>query len=194
MWSSAYSDNERAKQLLYALDDSVWGMKIAALEESVDFATLDTEKLFRKLKSHELSRKGHPNHDASLTSKVFVTSTHVCGHVANPTNTTNSSALEFALSSLAATSDEQYESIPDDEIVLLARKFRTLHRFHKEGRRSPRDCFEYADTTHFITDCPKRKKLDSFNKYNYNNWNDSSEKGKGKKKYRFRDMKKKKKF
>jgi hypothetical protein len=24
----AYSDNERAKQLLYALDDSVWGMKI----------------------------------------------------------------------------------------------------------------------------------------------------------------------
>jgi hypothetical protein len=190
----AYSDNERAKQLLYALDDSVWGMKIAALEESADFATLDTEKLFSKLKSHELSRKGHPNHDASLTSKAFVTSTHVCGHVANTTNTTDSSALEFVLSSLAAASDEQYESIPDDEIVLLARKFRTLHRFHKEGRRSPRDCFEYADTTHFITDCPKRKKLDSSNKYNYNNWNDFSEKGKGKKKYRFGDKKKKKKF
>jgi hypothetical protein len=50
----AYSDNERAKQLLYALDDSVWGMKITALEESTDFATLDTEKLFSKLKSHEL--------------------------------------------------------------------------------------------------------------------------------------------
>jgi hypothetical protein len=42
----AYSDNERAKQLLYALDDHVWGMKTAALEESIDFATLDTEKLF----------------------------------------------------------------------------------------------------------------------------------------------------
>jgi hypothetical protein len=40
----AYSDNERAKQLLYALDDSFWGMKITALEESVDFAILDTEK------------------------------------------------------------------------------------------------------------------------------------------------------
>jgi hypothetical protein len=25
-----YSDNERAKQLLYALDDSVWGIKITA--------------------------------------------------------------------------------------------------------------------------------------------------------------------
>jgi hypothetical protein len=26
-------------------------------------------------------------------------------------------------------------SIPDDEITLLARKFHTLHRFHKERRR-----------------------------------------------------------
>jgi hypothetical protein len=75
----AYSDNERAKQLLYALENSVWGMKITALEESADFATLDTEKLFSKLKSHELSRKGCPNHDASLTSKAFVTSTPVGG-------------------------------------------------------------------------------------------------------------------
>jgi hypothetical protein len=189
-----YSDNECAKQLLYALDDSIWGMKITALEESTDFTTLDIEKLFNKLKSHELSRKGHPNHDASLTSKAFVTSTRVGGHVANPTNTTNSSALEFVLSSLAATSDELYESIPDDEIALLARKFHTLHRFHKERRRSPRSYFECGDTTHFITDCPSGKKLDSYNKFNYNNRNDSSDKGEGKKKYPFGDKKKKKKF
>jgi hypothetical protein len=146
--------------------------------------------LFSKLKSHELSRKGHPNHDASLTSKAFVTSTHVSGHVANPTNTTDSSALEFALSSLCAASDEQYESIPDDEIALLARKFCALHRFHKERRRSPRGCFECGDTTHFIADCPKRKKFDSSNKYNYNNRNDSSDKGEGQKKYCFRNKKK----
>jgi hypothetical protein len=164
----AYSDNEYAKQLLYALDDSVWGMKITILEESADFITLDTEKLFSKLKSHELSRKGHPNHDASLTSKTFVTSTHVGGHVANPTNTTDPSALEFALSSLSVASDEQYKSIPDYEIILLARKFRALHKFTKERRRSPRGCFKCGDTTHFIADCPKRKKLDSSsNKYDY---------------------------
>jgi hypothetical protein len=157
----AYSDNEHAKQLLYALDDSIWGMKIIALEESADFATLDTKKLFNKLKSHELSRKGRPNHDASLTSKAFVTSTRVGGHIANPTNTTDSSTLEFALSSLCGASDEQYESIPNDEIDLLARKFHALHRFRKERRRSPRGCFECGDTTHFIADYPKRKKLDS---------------------------------
>jgi hypothetical protein len=104
------------------------------------------------LKSHELSRKGHPNHDASLTSKAFITSACVGCHDANPTNITVLSALEFALSSLAIASDEQYESIPDDEIALLARKFRALDKFHKERRRSPRGCFECGDTTHFITD------------------------------------------
>jgi hypothetical protein len=88
----------------------------------------------------------------------------------------------------------EYESIPDDEIALLARKFRALHRFRKERRRSPRGCFECGDTTHFIADCPKRKKFDSSNKYNYNNRNDSSNKVEGKKKYHFGDKKKKKKF
>jgi hypothetical protein len=92
--------------LLYALDNHVWGIKITTLEESDDFSTLDTEKLFSKLKSHELSRKGHPNHDASFTSKTLITSARVGGHDANPTNTISSS-LEFALSSLAAAYDKQ---------------------------------------------------------------------------------------
>jgi hypothetical protein len=81
-----YSNND-------ALDDSVWGMKITTLEESADFATLDTENLFSKFKSHELSRKDRPNHDASLSSKALITSDNVGGHDANPTNTTVSSAL-----------------------------------------------------------------------------------------------------
>jgi heterodisulfide reductase subunit C len=93
---------------------------------------------------------------------------------------------------LCATSDEQYESIPDDEIALLARKFWALHRFRKERRRSPRGCFQCGNTTHFIADCPKRKKFDTSNKYNYNYRNDSSDKGEDKKKYHFGDKKKNK--
>jgi hypothetical protein len=104
------------------------GYEITALEESADLATLDTEKLFSKLKSHELSRQGRPNHDASFTSKALITSAHVGGHDANPTNTISPS-LEFALSSLATASDEQYESIPNDEIALFARKFWAMHKF-----------------------------------------------------------------
>jgi hypothetical protein len=65
-----------------------------------------------------------------------------------------------------------------------------LHRFYKERRRSTRDCFECSDTTHFIADWPKRKKLDSSsNKYDYTKWNEYI-KGDDKKKYRFRDKKK----
>jgi hypothetical protein len=104
--------------------------------------------------------------------------------------------LEFALFSLPAASDEQYERIPDDKIAVLVRKFCALHKFCKKMRRSPMGCFECGDTTHFITDCPKRKKLDSSNKYNYNNnnRNDSNNKGDDKKKYRFKNNNKKKKF
>jgi hypothetical protein len=93
---------------------------------------------------------------------------------------------------LSTASDEQYESIPDDEIALLAKKFHALHKFRKERRRSLRGCFNYGDTTHFIVDCPKRKKLDSSaNKYDYTKRNDYI-KGDNKKKYRSRDKKKKK--
>jgi hypothetical protein len=93
---------------------------------------------------------------------------------------------------LSAASDEQYESIPDDEIALLVRKFRALHKFCKERWRSPRGCFDCGDTTHFIADCPKRKKLDSSsNKYDCTKRNDYS-KGDDKKKYHSGDKKKKK--
>jgi hypothetical protein len=166
-------------------------MKITALEEYADFTTLDTEKLFSKLKSYELSREGRPNHDASLASKALITSARVGGHDANPTNTTVSSTLEFALSSLSAASDEQYESIPNNEITMLVRNFRALHKFRKERRRSPKGCYECGDTTHFIADCPKRKKLDSSsNKYEYTKQNDYN-KVNDKKKFRFGDKKKK---
>jgi hypothetical protein len=73
---------------------------------SANFATLITEKLFSKLKSHELSRKCHLNHDASFSINALITSASAGGHDSIPTNDV-SSVLEFTLSSLAATSDER---------------------------------------------------------------------------------------
>jgi hypothetical protein len=95
------------------------------------------------------------------------------------------------LFSLIAGSDEQYESIPDNEIALLVRKLRALHKFCKERRRSPKGYFKCGDTTHFITDCLKTKNLNSSNKYDYIKQNDYS-KGDKKKKHHFGGKKKKK--
>jgi hypothetical protein len=91
--------------------------------------------LFSKLKSHELSHKAHPYHDASFTNKALITSARVGGHDANPTNTISPS-LECALPSLAAASDEQYESILDDEIALLANFGRCTY-FGRRGEETP---------------------------------------------------------
>jgi hypothetical protein len=66
-----------------------------------------------------------------------------------------------------------------------------LHKFCNERRRLPRGYFKCGNTTHFITNCLKRKKLDSYNKYTYNNQNDSNSKGDDKKKYHFGEKKKK---
>jgi hypothetical protein len=96
--------------------------------------------------------------------------------------------MEIVLSSLATTSDEQYESILDDEIALFGRKFWAMHKFQNERRRNfwnSRGFFECGGTTHFITDCPKRKKYDYSNKNDYNNKNDYKNKN------RFRGKKKK---
>jgi hypothetical protein len=93
---------------------------------------------------------------------------------------------------LATPSDELYKRIQDDEIALLARKFHTLHKFCKERRRSPRGCLKCGDTTHFIANYPKWKKLNS-NKYDYTKRNDYG-KCDDKKKYRFGDKKNKKKL
>jgi hypothetical protein len=79
----------------------------------------------------------------------LITSAGVGGYDANPTNDV-SSTLKFVLSSVATVSDEQYESISDDEIALLTRKFCALHKIYKERRRSLRDCFKCGDTTQFI--------------------------------------------
>jgi hypothetical protein len=132
----AYDDNECAKQLLYALDDHVWGMKITTLEESADFATLNTEKLFSKIKSRELSHKGRPNHGASFTSKALITSARVDDHDANPTNIISPS-LGFSLSSLAQSPISNMRAFPTMRLSCLQRNFERCTSFGRRGKETP---------------------------------------------------------
>ncbi|GJN24312.1 hypothetical protein PR202_gb12048 [Eleusine coracana subsp. coracana] len=157
-----YNDNDRAKQLLYSLDENVWGVKIAALEETADFNTLNYEQLYSKLKSHELSRKSRPNLAIPASSMALLSSSQKVSHSDASYGTNPSldkSSLEFALSSLVAAFDEQMECIPDEELSLLTRKFRKFYNNQKERRGGgSRTCFECGDPGHFIADCPKKKK------------------------------------
>jgi hypothetical protein len=68
-----------------------------------------------------------------------------------------------------------------------------MHTFWKERRRNSQNSWGYfkcGDTTHFITDCLKRKKCDFSNMNNYNNKNDYNNRNDYKKKNRFGDKKK----
>ncbi|GJN13656.1 hypothetical protein PR202_gb00386 [Eleusine coracana subsp. coracana] len=127
-----YNDNDRAKQLLYSLDENVWGVKIAALEETDEFNTLNYEQLYSKLKSHELSRKSRPNLAIPASSMALLSSSQKGDHSFASYGTNPSldkSSLEFAFSSL------------------------------KERRGGgSRTCFECGDPGHFIAHCPKKKK------------------------------------
>ncbi|GJN25601.1 hypothetical protein PR202_gb13448 [Eleusine coracana subsp. coracana] len=157
-----YNDNHRAKQLLYLLDENVWGVKIAALEETADFNTFNCEQLYSKLKSHELSRKSRPNLAIPASSMALLSSSQKVSHSDASYGTNPSfdqSSLEFALSSLVAASDEQMECIPDEELSLLTRKFRKFYNNRKERRGGgSRTCFECGDPGHLIADCPKKMK------------------------------------
>jgi hypothetical protein len=49
-----YDDHERALKLIYALDRSVWVVKVSAIIESPNYETLTMDELFSKLKSTKI--------------------------------------------------------------------------------------------------------------------------------------------
>jgi hypothetical protein len=49
-----YTDAENARQLLGALDMSIWEMKVTSIRESTVMSTLTLDVLYSKLKTHEL--------------------------------------------------------------------------------------------------------------------------------------------
>ena len=50
------------------------GVKITALEDSSDFATLTCEKLFSKLKTHEIAKKSRANTENPSSSSLALVS------------------------------------------------------------------------------------------------------------------------
>ncbi|XP_062191284.1 uncharacterized protein LOC133895111 [Phragmites australis] len=61
-----YSDAENARQLLGALDMSVWEMKVTSIRESPIVSTLTLDILYSKLKTHELDIFARKNANKSI--------------------------------------------------------------------------------------------------------------------------------
>jgi hypothetical protein len=145
-----YDDHDRAVKLLHSLDRTVWGGKFEAIVESMKYDTLTVNELFSKLKSAEVDR--------GMTAKIEgPTDSHsltVIGGSKGKANA-NPSTMMFSLSSLMSMTDEEFDVIGEDELVLLTRRFERLHENRVNTRRNSRTCFKCGKDGHFFADCPK---------------------------------------
>jgi len=108
-----YTDAENARQLLGALDMSIWEMKVASIRESTVMSTLTLDVRYSKLKTHELdvfARKIIANKSIALASQ----SSHFNG---------DNTSTSYALSSLSSLTYEQLEQLPK-----FGTYFYTLHK------------------------------------------------------------------
>lgn len=143
-----YTDAENARQLLGALDMSIWEMKVTPIRESTVMSTLTLDVLYSKLKTHELdvfARKNIANKSIALASQ----SSHFNG---------DNTSTSYALSSLSSLTDEQLEQLPEQDLALISTRFtRALQnvRSRKRGYGGPQKCFECGDPNHIRPKCPK---------------------------------------
>ena len=107
-----YTDAENARQLLEALDLSMWEMKVTSIRESIVMSTLTLDVLYSKLKTHELDIFARKNINKSIDL------------VSQPSmSRIDSSSSSFSLSSISSLTDDQLELIPEEDLALLCTRF-----------------------------------------------------------------------
>jgi hypothetical protein len=153
-----YDDHDRAVKLLHLLDHTVWGKTFEAIVESEKYDTLTVNELFSKLKSAEVDR----GMTAKIEGPADSHSLALIGGSKGKSNA-NPSTKMFSLSSLMSVSDEEFDVLGEDELVLLTRQFGRLHENQVNMRRNTRICFQCGKPGHFIADYPERVE----NKDNY---------------------------
>ena len=142
-----FTNAENARQLLGALDMSIWEMKITSIRESTVLSTLTLDVLYSKLKTHELDvlARKHGSKSIALTSQ-------------SSKSHDDNSSTSYALSSLSALTDEQLEQLPEDDLALLSTRFtKALQnvRSRRRGNSGPPRCFECGSLNHIRPKCPK---------------------------------------
>jgi hypothetical protein len=146
-----YNDHDRAVKLLHSLDRTIWDRKVKAILESEKYDTLTVNELFSKLKSAELDRCM----TACLGSPTDSHSLALVGGKGAKSNA-NASSRMYSLSSLTSLPDQEFNVVGEDELALLTRRLKRLHKNRVNTRKNPRTCFQYDKPGHFVADCPEK--------------------------------------
>jgi hypothetical protein len=96
-------------------------VKVTAIIESSEYETLTMDELFSKLKSTEINYQTQ----AKLKNLSAPTMALVLGN--DSSSLANPSQVSFALSSLVSVTEEQLESLGDDELALFISRFSRFH-------------------------------------------------------------------
>ncbi|KAG8088715.1 hypothetical protein GUJ93_ZPchr0010g10466 [Zizania palustris] len=146
----AYSDHDRAIKLLYGLDHSIWEVKISSIEESASFNTLTCDELFSKLKSTEIVKASRSGIGSSLPHSMALVSGSGSG-TSSGGSMSGVCAFSggFGLSSLVSITKEQVDTIDDEELALIVKKFTRFYNDRRDQRRGgSRGCFDCGDLNH----------------------------------------------
>jgi hypothetical protein len=148
-------------------------VKVNAIQESTTLDTLTVDELFSKLR----------NPSAPTMALVF--------GKASSSSLTNTTKPFFALSSLVTVTEEQMESLRDDELALVISRFSQFHNNrlnHQRGGGPKEGCFGCSDPNHYIANCTKKNKNDSgkynSDKHSYDKYNSGKHKDNHEAKYR----------
>ncbi len=145
-YDTNYSQYEISRHFLNGLNMSIWEMKIAYIQKSVDMSTLTLDSLYIKLKTHEMNilyRKVDSNSSAlvSLSTSLDVGA---------------SSSNSIALDLINAMSDEQLEQFEEEDLALAANKIsRAMNNVMYKKRGDLTCCFDCGALDHIRSHCPK---------------------------------------
>jgi hypothetical protein len=139
-------------------------VKVSTIKESPNYETLTVDKLFSKLKSTEI--------DHQIQAKIENPSAPTMALVSRGGSASNSSPAMFALSSLLSITEEQVESLRDEELALVASRFTRFNnnRMSQRCGGSKDECYNYGDPDHFVASCPKKGKSESGPHDHHSGW------------------------
>jgi hypothetical protein len=124
-----------------------WIVQFEAIVESEKYDTLTVNKLFSKLKSAEVDRGMTAKIEGPTDSHSLV----LIGGMKGKSNA-NPSTRMFSLSSLMSLPNEEFDVLGEDELAMLTRRFKRMHK----NWVNTRTCFQCGKPGHFIIDCPEK--------------------------------------